>query len=144
LREELPMSRSRPDVVIASVQQLRRWALAVSIAREPVRLRLDLPGLSADERQDWARSIERPHNDCGCTAAAVALIAAVVGVAAAAIVHAALGGALQPGLLALGGFGAAVAALFAGQLGGRWWSLHTVRGRAERLARLVQTRAADG
>jgi hypothetical protein len=119
------------EVVFTNVRELVAWTSAARIRRAPLHVRLELPMMSPDKQASWARAIERSHNDCGCSAAAVALLALIVFVAtymfvvgfASSIVIVAIG-------TSLGGIAAGVSGKFVGQ----WWSRITLRRQAATLA----------
>jgi hypothetical protein len=131
------LSPARPEVILCSLPALEHWAASVALTRAPVRLRHSMPMLSQQERLDWQRQIERLHNDCGCSGAALSLLGLVLVV----IVYAALIGfgqwiwLIAPGI-PLG----AVAALFVGKFMGHAWSRRKLRRQAVQLAHIVEGR----
>lgn len=121
------------DVVLTGEDELRQWAAALATRRPPIRLRLDLPTLTPLQREQWQRRFERLHNDCGCSAAALALLSLVVAVAA----YAALIGFEQPlWVLASATLVGAIASIFVGKALGHAWSRRQLR--AE-VAKLLET-----
>jgi hypothetical protein len=62
------------ELVFTSATDLLRWTASVRVKRSPARLRVELPGLTLDQKKRWQGILERSHNDCGCVAAALALL----------------------------------------------------------------------
>jgi len=132
---------ARTELVFTSVAQLTGWATRAGVRRSPVRLRMNLPLLSPEERLPWQRQLEYLYNDCGCSAATVSLLGLILAV----IAYAALIGFEQSlWLVALGIVVAAIAALFAGKMFGLAWSRRTLRRQVAQLVHLVEGRGTDG
>lgn len=130
----------RTELVFTSVEQLTRWAMMAGVRRSPVRLRMNLPLLSPEERVHWQRRLEYSHNDCGCSAATVSLLGLILVV----IAYAALIGFEQSlWLVTLGIVVAAIGALFVGKLIGNLWSRRKLRRQVVDLVELVEKRGVD-
>lgn len=129
-----------PEMVFTGAAELLRWTASVGIKRAPLRLRLELPGLSQQEQLRWQQLLERSHNDCGCSAAATGLLAFVTSTAAYAV----LVGFAQPlWLRAIVLLGAAVGILFLGKLIGHTWSRRKLRRHVTNIVQLVQGASTD-
>ena len=131
---------TRPEVIFTSVSQLTRWAMGAGVWRSPVRVRVNLSGLSQQEQAHWQERIEHLHNDCGCSAGAVSLFGLIL----AAIVYGAVIGFEQPlWQVALGTLIAAIAALLAGKLFGLAWSRRTLQRQVTQIVHLVERKVTD-
>ena len=130
----------KSTVVLTSTSQLKQWAAALSVQRGSVRLRLDVPALAEQERATWEKRLERSHNDCGCTAAAVAFLASILLIAGYAIFV----GFEQPiWLIVIVSVLVAIVALFVGKWFGHLRSRMQLRDHAAQLIHLIEQRTAD-
>lgn len=137
LREE---SHLKSEVIFVGTSELQQWAEALPVQRRTVRLRLDLPALTDTERIGWQQQLERLHNDCGCSAAAVASVGAILLIAGYAI----LVGFDQPlWLVAIASMLGAIVALFAGKWLGRFRSRTKLRSDVGHLTQVIEHRATD-
>lgn len=119
---------------------MQEWAAALSIHRRPIRVRLDLPALPERERANWQQRIERSHNDCGCSAAAIAFLGAICLILGYWVSV----GFEQPiWLIAMATVLAAIVALFAGKTLGHLWSRKRLRHQVSHVIQLVEQRTAN-
>ena len=129
------MSHTQSEVIFSSRLQLQQWASALPVHRRPVNLRLQLDALLEPQRQQWQQLLQRSHNDCGCSAAAVAFLASILLI----IGYALLAGFEQPiWLVAIATVFTSIAALFVGKTLGHLWSRRKLRHQVAQLIHLVE------
>ena len=131
---------SGSEVTLTSRLQLQRWAAALPIQRRPAKVYLNLPALPEHERVDWQQRIERSHNDCGCSAAAIAFLGAI----GLVVGYEVLVGFEQPiWLVALATAVTAIAALFVGKTFGHLLSRRKLQRQVTQLVHLVEQTNID-